>query len=617
MKSACLSLLCALTLASAWASTDYSYVGKPYADVYFGHIGDCELRGDGLDPKVLREGREEPAVPNMPLLPGDTIVTGAGRRCEAQFDTGTVVRLDGGTRLRIETILAPALTAKAGLTNLGLEEGRVYVLYRAYDRREVFQVLTPNAAVKLRKSAIATVDRGADGTTGVETARGSVQVLFGPTAAKTSKRKVHAGRRFVVGPDHAGGTESRATAPGDFGTWNRSMTDRFERERQGKAPLPGALRRSPRAVVDFAHRWSTTEGSWLWSDFYGYVWRPNDNDRPTWRPYLDGRWVDIQDELFWVPDEPWGWVPYHLGYWTWLSRHRWVWVPASMFAPAWVKWASSETSVAWRPWDFWDFYASETSTWSSRPRPPQEPPARAIPRQPLSPEPAPPPDRPRPRPPEVLKAGRERLMGLRAGDAELMEAKSVVRGSAVVVPWGELAPRGAERSGAVPAHPGDGPAAPEGRPVGTLVAPESSVAVAPNPDPRSSPEAAAAVKSFPGPPSTDRPVRFRDWNPDVEAARSVGGAIVYSSQDNAVRCESCRVPLFREDRDSDRRSDSSSGDSSGGSASDSRSDSSSGDSGGGSASDSRSDSSSASSSESSSDMREGEGQRDGPDPPRN
>lgn len=522
-------LLGTLASAPAWANTHYSYVKQPDAPVYFGHIAYCDLRGDESDPRVLHQGRADAdrAVPNTPLLPGDTIVTGTGRRCEARFDTGTVIRLDGSTRLRLETILAQALTKATGVTNLLLEQGRVSIQYHDYDDAEVFQVLTPTAAVKFRDSAVATVDREADGSTGVETDRGSVKVLFGRATGKTRKKTVQAGQRLAVGPSHAAVTTpiAEAAAPSDFQAWSESRND-MGSPRFATPPLQ-ALRRSPPVVIDFAAR-SESWGSWVWSDVYGSVWRPHDNSRPNWRPYVEGRWTDVQGELFWVADEPWGWVPYHLGYWTWLTRHGWVWVPGSWFAPAWVKWAPGRRSIAWRPVDFWDFYPDDTLTsWDGsslggQSAPPTDrPPDHAIPRRPPKPGPKPsdPPDRPRPR--EIRSVeDRVRAAARTGGGSLLKDEAAVVRRSAVVSAWGELSLGKAEPK-AIPA------------------ATEQVVPAAR--------ELSTGVSFLPGLPRADfEAARFRDWNPDVRAARDVGGTIYYSSRDNAVHCASCQAVLARE-----------------------------------------------------------------------
>ena len=111
-------------------------------NVYYGHISFTEVKHDGKDPVVIRDGEpsEEVAVLNLPLTAGDTIITPEGRRCEIQFDTGTILRLDVNTELRLETLLAPSLSSFQKMTNLMLYRGQVYVMYKRYMGQEVFQV---------------------------------------------------------------------------------------------------------------------------------------------------------------------------------------------------------------------------------------------------------------------------------------------------------------------------------------------------------------------------------------------------------------------------------------------------------------------------------------------
>ena len=95
-------LIAAATLvlgALAGAGDLYQVVNGP-KDFYFGHISLTDIRSDGLDPVVLREGARRPSRPvlNLPLGPGDTIRTSKERRVEIQFDNATIVRLDVGFR---------------------------------------------------------------------------------------------------------------------------------------------------------------------------------------------------------------------------------------------------------------------------------------------------------------------------------------------------------------------------------------------------------------------------------------------------------------------------------------------------------------------------------------
>src|SRR5262245_35575443 len=150
-KSWLLALAGLVAATPAFAASNYRYVNLPQGHVYLGHVSYCEATGEPA--YVLRGDAKEEATLNFPLVPGDSFVTPPGRRGEAQFDTGTIVRLNGGTTLAIETILARALSSSERLTNLHLTEGRVHLMYRDYDSSELFQLLTPNAAVKLNRAA--------------------------------------------------------------------------------------------------------------------------------------------------------------------------------------------------------------------------------------------------------------------------------------------------------------------------------------------------------------------------------------------------------------------------------------------------------------------------------
>lgn len=56
-----------------------------------------------------------------------------------------------------------------------------------------------------------------------------------------------------------------------------------------------------------------------------------------------------------MPEEPWGWVPYHLGIWQWDENKGWVWIPGSAFAPAWAMWDFYFGYYTWRPWFLYDW----------------------------------------------------------------------------------------------------------------------------------------------------------------------------------------------------------------------------------------------------------------------
>jgi uncharacterized membrane protein YgcG len=329
-------------------------------NVYYGHISFTEVKHDGKDPVVIREGKpsEEVAVLNLPLTAGDTILTSDVRRCEIQFDTGTILRLDVNTELRLETLLADSLSSKQKMTNLVLERGRVYVMYKRYTGREVFQVKTPKTAVKLDHNSVALIHARNDYSTDVRVLEGKVYVMFGPedlldfTTAKVKKEQ----QLTITADNHLISNDYQNDA--DFMAWNIDLNENFVETHEGKTYIPMAIQKFPEAVFYFAQKYSNLYGEWIYDRMYGYVWRPFYNDYypdGSWQPYYYGHWRRLEGELFWVPAEPWGWVPYHLGVWQWDEERGWLWIPGDAFAPAWVVWDFYFGYYTWRPWLMWDW----------------------------------------------------------------------------------------------------------------------------------------------------------------------------------------------------------------------------------------------------------------------
>ena len=157
----------------------YRFAYSPKLDIYFGHISVVDVQNDGADAVVMRRSGIEPelAVLNLPVWAGDTIRTTESRRCEIQFDTGTIIRLDYSTELKIETIMAQSLSSKNKITNLVLNQGEIYIMYKRYNIPEFFQVLTRNAAVKLNHNTIAALSFSEEGKTAIHVNKGKVTVV--------------------------------------------------------------------------------------------------------------------------------------------------------------------------------------------------------------------------------------------------------------------------------------------------------------------------------------------------------------------------------------------------------------------------------------------------------
>jgi hypothetical protein len=585
--------------AGAATADNYKVVNGP-KDLYFGHISYIEKTPEGTDPVVLRMGNAEPeaALLNLPIGPGDTVRTSGDRRCEIQFDTGTIVRLDVATEVRVETIMARSLSSLEALSVLTLDKGRIYVMYKEYDRKEMFQVLTPNAAVKMKHNSVVLVAAAADRTTETQVTYGRAQVLFGPAEGRLDDRSVKKGERLIVLADHQ--FELAAAIEGTaFELWNKDVNAHFDALHEGLTAIPKPIQKLPPAVFYFAQAYGNRYGEWLWDDYYGYVWRPyidNGTYPWGWSPYYYGRWSYSGGQMFWVPEEPWGWVPYHLGIWQWDKKRGWLWLPGSMFAPAWVDWDFYFGYACWRPWSLFDWmsgdpymYGSDpawisyfrymNSGWQyywpySRTDMPggpmtlirttirkdalKQPPAGSLPI------------------PADLKAVVKKVASAyERGDVRVRESAAAVPHQLVFVPKGDLAARAIHekaltwdkvaKQGAPPAgEPAgtrhiadpqreaarifrgiDGPAAAPRRIAGPAAAPIRSgnmTAVPNGPAGRGDAAGAAPGRAVPA------PARFRDWNPDLRVARELGVHIEYSSMRNEVRCPELRLSSRDRDR---------------------------------------------------------------------
>lgn len=90
-------------------------------------------------------------------------------------------------------------------------------------------------------------------------------------------------------------------------------------------------------------------GTWISDPEYGYVWRP-DVDQKEFRPYYsNGRWAMTEYGNTWVSDYDWGWAPFHYGRWIHNRYNRWVWIPGTVWGPAWVSWRSGGGHYGWAP----------------------------------------------------------------------------------------------------------------------------------------------------------------------------------------------------------------------------------------------------------------------------
>lgn len=578
MRGIVLGAVLAASIAGGLLAADHYKVVNGPARFYYGHISYVEPGPEGEAPKVLREGRAEPeeAIVNLPVGPGDCVRSSADRRVEIQFDTGTIVRLDFATELRVETILARSLSKLDELSVMTLGRGRICVMYKEYDRKELFQVLTPNAAIRMKHNSVALIAAAGDGTTEAQVKYGQARVLFGPDERSLREETVKKGQRLIVLADHQ--SELAAAIEGTaFDLWNGEINARFEDLHEGLSSLPKPLQKLPPAVFYFAQTYGNRYGEWIWDELYGYVWRPfiDQNLYPWgWQPYFAGQWISYNGQMYWVPSEPWGWIPYHLGVWQWDKKLGWFWMPGSLFAPAWATWDFYFFYAGWRPWGLFDWmFGYSPYGWSSfyyadgwdyapygggvgRLAPERQIPETVVRRGQLQK-----PQHPSyPMPSELRKVLARVADAYNRGDARVRDSVDGVARHLVLVDRRDIGAPAVERKALTwdrvpkvgpPADGSDGRARhrldPQ-REAARIVAGLDGPALPPRRVPSPSRVEAARGAEGPVPVGTSlhggrtstrggaAAVRFRDWNPDLRVARELGVRIEYAGARNAVRC---------------------------------------------------------------------------------
>jgi hypothetical protein len=117
----------------------------------------------------------------------------------------------------------------------------------------------------------------------------------------------------------------------EFVAWNEYVDRHFKELHFGISKVPAKLKFGNSALRDWAEKWSSLVGEWVYDEIFGYVWRPaEERFANSARPFFNAEYVRINGQLFLVPQETWGWVPAHMGTWVWLNR-GWTWLPGEWF----------------------------------------------------------------------------------------------------------------------------------------------------------------------------------------------------------------------------------------------------------------------------------------------
>ncbi|HEX9983423.1 MAG TPA: DUF6600 domain-containing protein [Thermoanaerobaculia bacterium] len=302
---------------------------------------------------VLRQGddsREVEVRVNMPLYPGDEVITNRRGRSEVRLSDGNVVGIDRATAVRFRSIL-DSFEGEASETVAELSHGKL-IIYRTDRGGDYVRVDTGKASYVATKQAIYSIETDSRGQDRVSVFEGSIEVR---TPSRTTR--LRDGEMAAV--DDRGlydVVSDNLDSADDFERWFLKRADRYDK-------------RGSRYLDDrFAYYDDELDahGRWVNVTGIGWSWRPY--VAVGWRPYYNGYWGHSRwGSLTWISYEPWGWMPYHYGRWAYDSGYGWVWVPGYGYSPAWVYWMYGPGYVGWAPAGYWDCYRPYYN-WAYSPR---------------------------------------------------------------------------------------------------------------------------------------------------------------------------------------------------------------------------------------------------------
>ncbi|HYN14993.1 MAG TPA: DUF6600 domain-containing protein [Terriglobales bacterium] len=279
------------------------------------------------------------AVPNRPLVTGDTLWADEGARAELHIGS-TAIRLDRDTEITL-------LELGDHVTQIRLAQGSMIVRLRHLDDDDSFEVDTPNLAFSPLSAGDYRIDVDPQGAQTVTTVwQGRAEATGGG-----QNYQVLAGQQVrFSGADPLDFDIEQIPRADNFAAWAAQRDLREDR-----ADSANYVSREMTGYEDL-----DDYGQWRYVASYGPVWVPA--AVPVgWAPYRFGHWAWIRPWGWtWVEDEPWGFAPFHYGRWAFAGGF-WCWVPGPVvvrpvYAPALVVFAGGDgfrvaagPGVAWFP----------------------------------------------------------------------------------------------------------------------------------------------------------------------------------------------------------------------------------------------------------------------------
>lgn len=284
---------------------------------------------------------------NQPIMVGDEVAVGPGSRLELALPDRTVLRLAGGSQVRLDH-LAFSADSSDRTTLLRLMAGEAQMVVPSSSLGdELPRIDTANATVYIEQPGSYRIGVSSNAQTEVVVREGYAEVLT-PDGSAIVRDDEEA---WVEGANNVRVALRQAGAFDRLEDWGTQLDQQAQ------------VATTPYVSPALGYESSSLAGAGSWVSVSGRnAWRPY---VPSgWRPYQDGRWLYTPSGWTWVAAQPWGWITGHYGSWDYAPEYGWLWYPGSVYSPAWVYWYWGSNYVGWCPIGVYANYYSPLMDWN-------------------------------------------------------------------------------------------------------------------------------------------------------------------------------------------------------------------------------------------------------------
>lgn len=288
---------------------------------------------------TMIKGGDDPnwvnAAINTLVFPGDTLWVDREGTAEIEFAGGSYLRMADGSKVEVLT-QPPSASLRAWA-------GSIYV-HRLSRSSGDFAVNTPSGVVNVEDNSNVRFDIAGNGATVVSVRWGRATVRASGGDAVTATE----GTQVYIDP---------GLLPSNPVSFDRSIEDAFDswnRERcqalaNGVTAVPAGVTVAPTTlgVADLA-----SSGEWVYVTDR-YYWRPT--VVVDYVPYRVGYWSYVPAYgHVWVGHHNFAYITSHYGRWSYFPTYGWCWAYDPIWSPAWVATVRCGPYFAWTPIDFYN-----------------------------------------------------------------------------------------------------------------------------------------------------------------------------------------------------------------------------------------------------------------------